>query len=397
MHSSHEVRSGARSGGGPSRPATIARATARAGASGSIPLAIPSLIRSISPPRLETSSRRCAAASLERGDRVRLEVAQEHDHRNPSEQRRHPAPVLGRNRREVDSIRHPGGARGGAQRYLVGPGSDDEEPRFRVSLEDVGEGRDHAVMALVPLEAPDRRDQGPAIAPDTRHDLRRTGDGSAEVAAVRDQHELLGGNPKLVAVRGNLEARDRHQALGADEQRPQHPALEPTDPVPQPRGMPAAVEGDHVRDSEGPRAQHRQRGDERVVGLHVDHVGLGLGDLAPQSGREAPVAVRRPRAQRADPDAVAYLLARRARPRLGAQDLDLRAGRRQPARDLHHMALNATVPEWTPRRHHQHPRGVGRHRAIVARSDQPPGACPLGPYAAAGRSDTMDGVPGRVI
>ena len=55
------------------------------------------------------------------------------------------------------------------------------------------------------------------------------------------------------------------------------------------------MEGEDVGGAQRQRPQHRQRRDQRVVGLDVDHVPALPGHLAPEPRREAPVSIRRAR------------------------------------------------------------------------------------------------------
>ena len=102
------------------------------------------------------------------------------------------------------------------------------------------------------------------------------------MAVHRVRDEFLGATEsrapeaQLAPVLLDLEVGDGDQLRGAGEQRPLDPALDGAGAVAGGRAVAPAVEGEEVGESQGVRAQHRQRWDQRVVALGVDLAAVAL-------------------------------------------------------------------------------------------------------------------------
>ncbi len=270
-----------------SRPRSAGRAprapagrAARAGSPGrrlcgeasiGIARASPRAASSARPDPSATTQRAPDRERLQRGDRVRLEGAQQDDEVGARERGGHHAAVAGGDRADVHAAGDP--ERGGkvVQFALVGPGARDPQARARLGRQHLRECGEHALVALVLLQAPDGRDQRrPAR---ERAEDRAVARGLRQVDPVGDQREALAREAQLARVLVDLERRDgdergrRARAAGAmpfaGRRAAGGAALEECPPPWKvtTNGMPARA-----------AAAHRQRRDERVVGLDVDDV-----------------------------------------------------------------------------------------------------------------------------
>jgi hypothetical protein len=134
----------------------------------------------------------------------------------------------------------------------------------------------------------------------------------------------------------------------------------------------ATVEGDNVRHPERQRSRHRNRRDERVVGLDVNEIPVSATHLLPDPRSKVIVALAGQRPHRDDRDTVVNLAQHALNAGIRTKDLDIDPDCSHPPADLHDVSLHPTLAERRPGGNHQHAEGlevsVVEHRLILPRA-----------------------------
>lgn len=289
---------------------------------------------------------------LKRRNRMRLEIAQQDDHIDLRKSPRHLCPVIRGDGADLDRVGDPEICGETPQLGFVGSRAANPQSCPRLRIEHMRERRNHAVVALVALEPPDRGDQW---VPERRRAARlRRRAGCGKVNAVGDQREALRRDLKLRRVLLDLKRRERDQRNRSGQQRAQQRTLPTTGLVADRLRVPATVERHDIRNTATCGSGHRKRGNQRVVGLHVDHVPVTARDLGRKLWREHPVASARIRADAPDLhltvalDSHACVADRREHAHLRLPAVGY------PRGHLVDVALHPADLRQVSRRHHQH-------------------------------------------